>query len=158
MRVKDIKDECFQDYHKTHMLICTIDCDWKCFSRGEKNICQNSHLVKQPTIYIDNKELFNRYINNPISKSIVVGGLEPFKQYNELLSLITCFRINGCLDDIIIYTGYTEEELEKEIKRLQLYKNIIIKFGRYIPNNKSIFDKVLGVELASSNQYAKRIS
>ena len=34
------------------------------------------------------------------------------------------------------------------------YNNIIIKFGRYIPNQGTHFDKVLGVKLASDNQYA----
>ena len=36
-------------------------------------------------------------------------------------------------------------------------KNIIIKFGRFIPNRPSRYDEVLGVELASDNQFAKRI-
>ena len=39
-----------------------------------------------------------------------------------------------------------------------LYSNIIIKFGRFIPNREPHFDEVLGVNLASNNQYAKRIS
>ena len=34
------------------------------------------------------------------------------------------------------------------------WDNIIIKFGRFIPDQKSTFDSVLGVELASQNQYA----
>ena len=37
------------------------------------------------------------------------------------------------------------------------YDNIIIKFGRYIPNQQSHFDIVLGVNLASDNQYAERL-
>ena len=34
------------------------------------------------------------------------------------------------------------------------YHNIIIKYGRYIPNDGKHFDRVLGVELVSNNQYA----
>ena len=37
------------------------------------------------------------------------------------------------------------------------FTNIIIKFGRYIPNQKPHYDEVLGVNLASDNQYAERI-
>jgi hypothetical protein len=37
------------------------------------------------------------------------------------------------------------------------YKNIIIKYGRYIPNQTPHYDEVLGVYLASDNQYAVRI-
>ena len=60
-------------------------------------------------------------------------------------------------DPIVIYTGYKEEELIEQIKFLQQFDNIIVKFGRFIPNSPHIFDTVLGVELASNNQYAKYI-
>jgi len=33
--------------------------------------------------------------------------------------------------------------------------NIIVKFGRYRPNQEKHYDKILGVFLASDNQYAK---
>ena len=41
---------------------------------------------------------------------------------------------------------------------LKKYSNIIIKFGRFIPNQKPHYDPVLGVELASDNQYGEKIS
>ena len=64
-------------------------------------------------------------------------------------------------DDFVIYTGYNKEEerpqtLIKFIKENQ-YKNIIIKYGRYIPNQTPHYDEVLGVNLASDNQYAERL-
>ena len=61
-------------------------------------------------------------------------------------------------DDIIIYTGYDKNEIEDQIMILKKYKNIIVKFGRYVPGQQAHFDKVLGVELASDNQYAEKIS
>ena len=90
----------------------------------------------------------------------------------DLISLIDCIRNKYNIeDDIVIYTGYTKEELEKgqfgkdsEISRanynylLEAYKNIIIKFGRYYPNQTAHFDKVLGVNLISDNQYAEKVS
>jgi hypothetical protein len=36
--------------------------------------------------------------------------------------------------------------------------NIIIKYGRFIPNHQPHYDEILGVKLASDNQYAERIS
>ena len=36
--------------------------------------------------------------------------------------------------------------------------NIIIKFGRFVPMQQPHFDPILGVNLASDNQYAKQIS
>ena len=39
-----------------------------------------------------------------------------------------------------------------------MFKNIIIKFGRYIPNRNNKYDEILGVTLASDNQFAEKIS
>ena len=62
-----------------------------------------------------------------------------------------------CLDDIVIYTGYNKEELIDRIEWLSGFSNIIVKFGRYIPNQEKHFDEVLGIYLASDNQYAERL-
>ena len=61
-------------------------------------------------------------------------------------------------DEIIIYTGYYPEEIEEKINKLKQFANIIVKFGRYIPDRPSRYDEVLGVTLISDNQFAKRIS
>lgn len=42
-------------------------------------------------------------------------------------------------------------------KMLNYGGTIIIKFGRYVPGSVPIQDPVLGVTLASSNQYAERL-
>lgn len=61
-------------------------------------------------------------------------------------------------DDIVIYTGYYKEEIKEYIDKLRVYPNIIIKFGRYIPNQEKHYEEELGIYLASDNQYAERIS
>ena len=85
--------------------------------------------------------------------------LEPFDSFNQLLLFIQEFR-KVSDDDIVIYTGYTEREVYDLIylSPLLKYKNIIIKFGRYIPNSENKYDEILGVTLASQNQYAKRVT
>jgi len=52
---------------------------------------------------------------------------------------------------------YRPLELNKydKIALLSRYKNVIVKFGRFIPNQEKHYDEILGVELASPNQYAK---
>ena len=161
LKVKDILDEDFINYKKPSMFIGSCKCTWKCCIEGgfDKTVCQNSSLAKQPDINFSDEFIFQRYITNPITKSIVIGGLEPFLQFEEVLSLISYFRSNNCNDDFVIYTGYTEEEIQTEINQLKQFPNIIIKFGRFIPNEtKQHYDEVLGIELASHNQYGKRIS
>ena len=96
-------------------------------------------------------------MKNTITSAIVFGGLEPFDSLPEMLDLIKALR-SETSDNIIIYTGYTEEEIQCYIKDLAVYSNIIIKYGRYIPNKRSKYDDLLGVNLASDNQYARRIS
>jgi hypothetical protein len=74
--------------------------------------------------------------------------------WGDLFYLIRVLRLNyRCYDDVVIYTGYNPEEIQPQISQLKPLKNIIIKFGRFIPNRPHRYDEVLGVELASDNQY-----
>ena len=159
MVVKRIVDEVFQDYKKISMMICVTSCDGKCWKeRGlDKSICQNEQIMKEPSISIPDEKIVDRYLKNPITEAIIFGGLEPFKQENELFELISKFR-EKTEDDIVIYTGYYNYELEEQLNYLKQFKNIIIKFGRYVPDMKSRYDTILGVELSSCNQYAIKIS
>ena len=113
--------------------------------------------VKQPTIDYPIEKIIDRYINNPITSAIVCAGLEPFDSWEDLLELVTAFR-EKTNDDFVIYTGYKEEEIEDKVNILKQFPNIIIKFGRFVPNQSSHKDEILGVTLASPNQYAKKIS
>lgn len=125
-------------------------------------MCQNGALANSPDIEITIEKLVDRYLSNPISNAIVFGGLEPFEDIDNVVKFINLIRSKGNTDDIVIYTGYTEEEIANQFRNyfliLQRYPNIVIKYGRFIPNQKSHFDDVLGIELQSDNQYAKRIS
>ena len=120
-------------------------------------MCQNSSIAQLPTIDIPDVKIVERYVSNPITQAVVIGGLEPFEQFEELLSLVKSFR-KKTDDDIVIYTGFREEEIDSCVEQLKQFPNIVIKFGRYIPNKESSYDAVLGVTLANPEQYAKRVS
>jgi len=159
MKLKGIVDEDFINYKLPSMFLISSTCDWKCCKEAGIDICQNLPLIKEKTINITEEKIFERYINNSITKAIVIGGLEPFDQFDEIFNLIAYFRFYECCrDTFIIYTGYYPEEIDGQIKFLSMFENIIIKFGRYIPNRNSIYDEILGVELASDNQFAEKIS
>lgn len=121
-------------------------------------MCQNSPIAQLPTVNISEEEVFQRYVSNPITQAIVIGGLEPLLQQDEVLGLIDYFRSHGCLDDIVIYTGYYRHEVLPFIDKVMQYSNIIMKFGRYVPARCKRYDKVLGVDLASDNQYGEVVS
>ena len=158
MRIKGLNECDFVNYKKTSMFIATSRCNWKCEKEcGIKGLCQNSSLAQEPDMDIENNKIIQRYIENPMTKAIVIAGLEPFDTWSDLIALVFGFR-EYTQDDIVIYTGYKEEEIEEYINTLSHYENIIIKFGRYVPNQEPHYDEVLGVKLASDNQYARRIS
>ena len=157
MHVKQIIFEDFVNYKKPSMFIGFSKCSFKCDKEFGSCICQNSSLANSPSIEISEKEIAERYISNSITSSIVCGGLEPFDTFEELINLITEIR-NLTDDDIVIYTGYKYEEIKDKINILKKFNNIIIKFGRYIPNSSKRYDDVLGVYLSSENQYALRLN
>jgi len=159
LKIKLIKDEAFSDYKKPYMFIGTCQCNFKCCTEAGLpiTVCQNEPWVRGQDFVLDNSKIVERYLTNPITQAIVIGGMEPFDQFIELFELVSEFR-KATIDDIIIYTGYYPEEIENAVATCQQFPNIIIKFGRFIPNQTPHFDGVLGVNLASDNQYAQKIS
>lgn len=174
MKVKGIVDEDFVQYKKPSMFIIMPNCSFKCDKECGKPVCQNSDLAAAPIIDINSVELVDRFYNNPITEAVIFGGLEPFDSFDEMHELISIlWEIYNCAygikkaPDIVIYTGYYPVEIEDKLKMLKFCKNsdlridkdmnIIIKFGRFIPNSTPIHDDLLGVDLASCNQKAMKL-
>ena len=159
IKLKGIVMEDFTNYKVPSLFLVTSNCDWKCEKECGQKVCQNSSLASAEIKEYNVDTICKSYINNDITHAIVIGGLEPFLQFSEIKALIQCLRFDyNCMDDVVIYTGYYPEEIIDELNCLQKYCNIIIKFGRFIPNQTSHRDDVLGVDLASDNQYAEKIS
>ena len=177
MKLLNIIDEDIVNYKKTSLYIVMPSCSFKCNIDCGKDVCHNSKLGSESlAINFDGDKLIQRYLSNPITHAIVFGGLEPFDSPFAILPFVSAVRGKyDCHDDIVIYTGYTEDELEGRslfsypnavtqsalvdiYKNLKTFDNIVIKFGRFVPNQEKHFDDVLGVYLSSDNQYAKKIS
>lgn len=171
MRIKGVIFEDFVNYKLPTMYIAFPSCTFKCDKENGSNYCINCGLVNEPDIEVSKEELIERYLSNPITKGIVLAGLEPLDSFLDVLSFVDCFRRKyHCDDPIIVYTGYTEEELmhgqlggwvTEPNKILAddwaafLKYGVIVKFGRFRPDQEPHYDEVLGVKLASNNQYAK---
>jgi len=160
IRYKYIIDERFDDYKRPSFFIGTCFCDFKCCKDAGVpiSICQNEQAYDAPIQSDTYSNLMWRYTNNPITSAIVIGGFEPFLQFDEVVGLIGYFRDHDVHDEFVVYTGYNKHEINDKIDIMSKHKNIIIKFGRFIPSIGDSFDEVLGVTLASCNQYAERIS
>ena len=128
IRLKDVV-EVFQDYKKSALLLCCVSCDWKC--------CREAGISN--------------------TDAIIFGGLEPLLQIEEVCGLIEYLREHNVKKDILIYTGYYLEEIDKSIIERLKKHHVILKCGRYIPNRPQKFDKILGITLASDNQYGVQL-
>lgn len=157
MIIKQLIDEDFVNYKVPSMYIGMPKCSFKCEKECGMQVCQNGVLATSTSLDISNKDIIDRYINNPITSTIVLAGLEPFDSYIDLIDFISDIR-KYTDDDIVIYTGYYKDEINELIDELKQYRNIVVKFGRFIPNQKKHYDDILGVYLASDNQYAEKIS
>ena len=154
MQIRGLTDYDIVNYKKPALFIAFPYCTFKCDKECGHEVCQNSSLAREPILIANTHTLLEIYERNPLTHALVCGGLEPFDSKDDLYVLLDRFRRRSN-DDVIIYTGYTEEELINEIPKIKSFGNIIIKFGRFIPNRPNRYDEILGVTLASDNQYAK---
>lgn len=160
MKIFDIKDEDFVNYKEPSMFVAMGRCNYKCCREAGITLdnCQNHRLHMTKKIETTGETLFRRFVSNPISKAIVLGGLDPMDTFEDVIEIVQAFRMNGSNSEFVIYTGHTREEVDDKITELKKYKNIIVKFGRYVPNDTPHKDDILGINLISSNQYAEKIS
>lgn len=160
MQIVQLIDEDFVNYKRTAMYIGFPTCTFKCDTDCGRKVCQNRALAKSPTIEVTAHELVHRYLNNPLTGAIVFAGLEPLDSMDDLKELIVEFR-KETNDDIVIYTGYNQVEQPSltifDFIYNNNFPNIIFKYGRFMPDNKTPhYDDVLGVTLASDNQFGYR--
>lgn len=151
--------EDFVNYKVPSMTLAFPYCTMKCNKEYGQCICQNDKLKEYEIKKYDIDKIIRNYIKDDITNSIVMQGLEPLDSFDEVIEFIDRLRnVYDIQDDVVIYTGYNKDEIEDKVERLRQYSNIIVKFGRYIPNQEKHLDSILGINLASDNQYAERIS
>lgn len=161
MIIKTLVDEDFVNYKVPTMYIGTAYCNGKCCREAgiPMSVCQNDEWRKTATIEMADSEIISRYLQNDLTDAICFAGLEPFEQFEEMFNFISKLRNDyHCDDTVVIYTGYYKNEISSQIEALKMFSNIIVKFGRFVPNQEKHFDDALGVYLASDNQYAEQIS
>ena len=158
IRLIGIIEDDFVNYKKISLTLEFPFCSFKCTREDPNSICQNMNLSKIRPISTPISKIIDLYMSDPLSEALVFQGLEPFDSFDEMLDLMKEFR-QVTNDDIVIYTGYYPFELQDSIKVLKFegFENVIIKFGRYIEGDQPHRDEILGVNLVSDNQYAKKL-
>lgn len=111
MILKGIEAENFENYKVPALFLAFPKCTFKCEKEAGCKMCQNSQLVHESDLECTADAIITLYMNDPLSKAVVCGGLEPLDSLDELIPFIMEFRYYSP-DPIVIYTGYTEEEVE----------------------------------------------
>lgn len=156
MKLKGIIDYDCTNYKEPTLTLEFPYCDFKCDKLNGCQICQNRSLRRAETLEISGAIIWKMYSENPLTKAFCFQGLEPFDSFMDLADLIIFIRkVKQCNDPIIIYTGYNKGEDGVVEMFLSHYDNIIVKWGRFIMGQEPHYDEVLGVNLASDNQYAE---
>lgn len=156
IEVKGIIWEDTVNYKKICTTLMMPNCSFKCDKENGTQVCQNWELAAAPSQTVLINSFMRRYKENPLTEALVLQGLEPFDSLIDIYTVAAGLSDFNITDDLVIYTGYTREELGSKIKPLYTIPgHLIIKWGRYIPNQKPHFDPVLGVYLASDNQYGE---
>lgn len=160
IEVKGIIWEDMVNYKKISTTLMMPKCDFKCDKENGVQLCQNWELAAAPSVAVPVENFARRYMDNDISEAIVFQGLEPLDSLIDVCIISACLYDLGCQDDIVIYTGYNKDEIspsDLDLLTSCVYGHLIIKWGRYIPNQKPHYDSILGVNLASDNQYGELI-
>ena len=154
----DINYNDFINYKEVCFNIASgISCTFKCNKECGQSICQNQQICGEAIHTLSINSIIEQFNSQSIATSICFQGLEPLDNLKQLLWFVYKFRKTNN-NTIIIWTGYSEEECEDLVYLIQKkmrWKNIIIKYGRFRPNQNKHYDELLGVYLASDNQYAK---
>jgi len=158
MRLKGIIDYDCTNYKEPTLTLEFPYCDFKCDKLNGCSVCQNSTLAHEPNIEVSGEQIWKMYKDNPLTKAFCLQGLEPFDSFMDLVDFISFIRVyKRCDDPIIIYTGYNKDEDPIVQRVISKYENIIVKWGRFIMGQEPHYDEILGVKLASDNQYAEKL-
>ncbi len=162
MKLRAIIDSDCNHYKDFTMVLFAPYCTWKCCTECgiPESSCANHCFQQQDVKEYPNEAIINRYISNPLHGGLCIAGAEPLDS-NDLRGFLKEFRA-AVPDVIIIYTGYTADEPIVVEFIDWLTKNdindVILKVGRYIPDGTKHIDPILGVPLASENQYAIKVN
>lgn len=116
--------------------------------------CQNEHLKSEPNYNINVKDIIYLVKENILNEGVILGGLEWTYTPDAMAELI-----NVSLDEglkVMLYTYMTEDEFKNKFP--SLYKlPIWVKFGEYDYNKGTNNRRDFGINLATSNQYIRKL-
>ena len=162
IELKGIIWEDMVNYKKIGSTFMFPKCDFKCDRENGVQLCQNWELAAAPSQKYDIDELMRLYQIMILPESIILQGLEPLDSPIDIYTVAAAMQRHDITDDLVIYTGYNKNENDDITNIIDTVSfltpgSLIVKWGRYLPNQTSHYDEVLGVKLASDNQFGEII-
>lgn len=122
------------------------------FSQGCYFNCKGCHNPQTHDITagreIEIDELIELLILSPLSRGLTITGGEPFLQLDALLELI--IKAKPYVNNIIVYTGYTYEELINLSINNKIYLEILTRIDYLIDGKFLIEEKDLTLQFRGS--------
>lgn len=160
IELKGIIWEDLVNYKKMGMTLMFPRCSFKCDRENGVRLCQNWELAAAPSQWHDINDIMKLYTNSYLTEAIILQGLEPLDSLIDVYTVAAALKNWHLKDPLIIYTGYNKSEIHPRIPitiASEIPGDLIIKWGRYLPNQSPHYDPVLGVNLSSNNQYGELI-
>lgn len=153
VRIASIEKESIVDGEGIRYTIFTQGCNHNCLG------CHNPKTHDFKGGYeVDDIEIFNDILENPLLDGITLSGGDPFFQAKQLIRLVKSVKENGYT--VWAYTGFTFEEFLKYINKEPCDKRIndsmidILKYIDVVVDGPFILDKrtVEALYRGSTNQ------
>ena len=79
------------------MFIGFPTCSFKCCKEGNfpVEVCQNCSLAKANGVDVSPEHIVDRFLSNPITSAIVIGGMEPFDSVQDLITLVHPYNFDS---------------------------------------------------------------
>ena len=106
------------------------------WTQGCRKMCKNCYNPETWSHYRNNLidiDLLVEEIKNSSTTGVTISGGDPFEQPREIFSLLENISLLDLKDGVIVFTGYTLEEIKKDcqLERCLKYIDVLID-GRYV--------------------------
>lgn len=146
IRIASVIDDSIVDGPGIRMTIFFLGCNHKCFGCFNKETWdfQGGHLC-------DINKIYEAAMKNPLLSGITLSGGDPIYQVSGALKLINLFQNTNL--DIMVYTGFTYEELLEMEKNNEDLHTFLDKIDYLVDGPFEIDKKDIGLKFrGSSNQ------
>lgn len=122
------------------------------FVQGCKHHCEGCHSEHTWEFNVGNKytedDLYRELTKNKLDKGITFSGGDPVYQYKKLINVVKKLKENQY--DLMLYTGFSKEELEDMMNKHPKLKDFILPFDRIVTDRFVLAQRDLTIRFRGS--------